>query len=117
MLVHNLARLMEAKPLDGHYTGYASCPLIISSKEVILAEFGYDGKIMETFNANEGGKLPLSLVGTLLPEALKRRIFMQLKVHVFPRAYFSLYPRGLWFGPNGPFKPDVVKPADVVVHK
>ena len=43
VLVHNLERLIEGKDLNGRYNGYASCPLIISRSEVILAEFGYDG--------------------------------------------------------------------------
>ena len=32
-----------------HYDGYASCPLVTGYGKVILAEFGYDGVIMETF--------------------------------------------------------------------
>ena len=35
--------------LRGQYDGYASCPLVTGYGKVILAEFGYDGVIMETF--------------------------------------------------------------------
>ena len=31
------------------YDGYTSCPLVVNSKQAILAEFGYDGKVLETF--------------------------------------------------------------------
>jgi sulfide:quinone oxidoreductase len=50
ILVHNLQQAMSGKPADAKYNGYASCPLIIGKNQVILAEFGYGGKIMETFN-------------------------------------------------------------------
>ncbi len=31
------------------YDGYTSCPLITGKGKCILAEFGYDGAILETF--------------------------------------------------------------------
>jgi sulfide:quinone oxidoreductase len=62
VLVHNLAQAIEGKPLDGVYHGYASCPLIVSKNKVILAEFGYGGKLMETFNPDTG-KFPLCWLG------------------------------------------------------
>lgn len=48
-LVENLTAFRAEKPLTGHYDGYASCPLVTGYGKVILAEFGYDGVIMETF--------------------------------------------------------------------
>lgn len=49
VLVENLLALRAGRPLTGHYDGYASCPLVTGYGTVMLAEFGYDGKIMETF--------------------------------------------------------------------
>jgi sulfide:quinone oxidoreductase len=49
VLVENLVARRAGKPLTGHYDGYASCPLVTARGRCILAEFGYDGKIMETF--------------------------------------------------------------------
>jgi len=49
VLVENLLARRAGKPLTGHYNGYASCPLVTGRGKVILAEFGYDGKIMESF--------------------------------------------------------------------
>ncbi|MDH4122262.1 MAG: NAD(P)/FAD-dependent oxidoreductase [Deltaproteobacteria bacterium] len=49
VLVNNLQRLMMGQPLNPGYDGYASCPLVVTHNKVIMAEFGYDGKIMETF--------------------------------------------------------------------
>jgi sulfide:quinone oxidoreductase len=48
-LVENVIAFRAGKPLTGHYDGYASCPLVTGYGKVILAEFGYDGVIMETF--------------------------------------------------------------------
>lgn len=49
VLVSNLHALMQGKPLEARYDGYASCPLVTGYNKVVLAEFGYDGKVMETF--------------------------------------------------------------------
>ena len=45
----NIAALRDGAPLKAEYDGYASCPLVTGYGRLILAEFGYDGKIMETF--------------------------------------------------------------------
>lgn len=45
----NLLAVMDGQPLTGSYDGYASCPLVTGYGRLILAEFGYDGEIMETF--------------------------------------------------------------------
>lgn len=49
VLVNNLIEFRDEKPLTGQYNGYASCPLVTGYGKAILAEFGYDGTIMETF--------------------------------------------------------------------
>lgn len=49
VLVENLISTMHKKPMKAVYDGYASCPLITGYGKCILAEFGYDGKIMESF--------------------------------------------------------------------
>ncbi len=49
VLVANLLAFRDARPLPASYDGYASCPLVTGYGKVMLAEFGYDGKIMETF--------------------------------------------------------------------
>ena len=106
VVVHNLFRVMDGKPLDGFYSGYASCPLIVAHGRTILAEFGYGGKLMETFS-RETGKFPLNLVGT--EGALQQRFFYFLKEQLFPFVYWNLWTRGLWYGTNGPFKPSVIR--------
>ena len=108
VIVHNIERLIENKTLDGKYSGYASCPLIIARKKVMLAEFGYGGKIMETFSW-ETGNFPLKMIGT--EGAFQQRFFYFLKEQVFPFAYWNLWVRGRWYGTNGPLKPDVRDPT------
>ena len=49
VLVQNVTAFRAEKPLTARYEGYASCPLVTGYGKVILAEFGYDGVIMETF--------------------------------------------------------------------
>jgi sulfide:quinone oxidoreductase len=47
--VENLMAVRAGRAPSAHYDGYASCPLVTGYGKVVLAEFGYDGKIMETF--------------------------------------------------------------------
>lgn len=49
VVVTNLLAQRDGNALTGHYDGYASCPLVTGRGKAILAEFGYDGAIMETF--------------------------------------------------------------------
>lgn len=49
VLVNNLLSLREHKALPGKYSGYGSCPLTVGYGKLVLAEFGYDNKVMETF--------------------------------------------------------------------
>ncbi|HEE0243288.1 TPA: NAD(P)/FAD-dependent oxidoreductase, partial [Serratia marcescens] len=45
----NVAALIQGAPLTAHYDGYGSCPLTVEKGKVVLAEFGYDGKLLPTF--------------------------------------------------------------------
>lgn len=47
--VANIESFRAGKPLTARYDGYASCPLVTGYGRLILAEFGYDGAIMESF--------------------------------------------------------------------
>lgn len=106
ILVHNLLRVDAGQEPNAKYNGYASCPLVISKDEVILAEFGYGGKIMETFS-RETGKFPYNLIGQ--EGRLHRKFFYWMKESMFPYVYWNFWTRGRWFGNSGPFKPDVTK--------
>ncbi len=49
VLVKNLLSFLKSQPLAAQYSGYGSCPLVAGYGKLILAEFGYDNKVMETF--------------------------------------------------------------------
>ena len=49
---HNVLAAVEDRADMTRYDGYASCPLTTSHERVMLAEFGYDGKIMPSFPAD-----------------------------------------------------------------
>jgi sulfide:quinone oxidoreductase len=109
VVVHNLGRVIRGLEPDGAYDGYASCPLVTGIGRCLLAEFGYGGKIMETFGRRTG-PFPLNLVGTDGP--LQQRFFYFLKEKVFPFVYWNLWTRGYWYGTRGPFRPNVVPNPD-----
>lgn len=47
VVVKNILSLMDGKEADcKDYTGYSSCPLVVSPNKMLLAEFGYEGKRM-----------------------------------------------------------------------
>ncbi|KAG9747036.1 FAD/NAD(P)-binding domain-containing protein, partial [Aureobasidium melanogenum] len=88
VLVRNLLQSLEGKTLDASYNGYTSCPLLTEYNKVMLAEFGYGGKPMETF-------------GRVFDQSVPRRAFFHLKKDFFPWIYFTAMVKGLWGGPNG----------------
>jgi sulfide:quinone oxidoreductase len=49
VLVKNVLSFLKNEKLESEYNGYGSCPLVVGYGKLILAEFGYDNKIMETF--------------------------------------------------------------------
>jgi sulfide:quinone oxidoreductase len=49
VVAQNLLDAMANRELSMRYDGYSSCPLITENGKVILAEFGYDGKLMPSF--------------------------------------------------------------------
>ncbi|MBL7794591.1 MAG: NAD(P)/FAD-dependent oxidoreductase [Saprospiraceae bacterium] len=54
VLVKNLLAHMKSQKLEGSYSGYGSCPLVTGYGKLVLAEFGYDNKVMETFPFDQG---------------------------------------------------------------
>uniref|UniRef100_A0AC34GX22 Peptidase S1 domain-containing protein n=1 Tax=Panagrolaimus sp. ES5 TaxID=591445 RepID=A0AC34GX22_9BILA len=57
----NLKSAMENRPLTSEYDGYASCPLVVSSNKVVLAEFTPEGPL-ETFPFNQAQPLWISFL-------------------------------------------------------
>lgn len=49
VVADNLVALRKGLALPRRYDGYGSCPLTVEKGKVILAEFGYGGKLLPTF--------------------------------------------------------------------
>ncbi|MFJ2464466.1 FAD-dependent oxidoreductase [Pseudomonas sp. NPDC087615] len=49
VVAQNLLAQRKQQPLPLKYDGYGSCPLTVEKGKVILAEFGYAGKLLPTF--------------------------------------------------------------------
>jgi sulfide:quinone oxidoreductase len=73
VLEQNLMAAMNDKSLPAKYDGYSSCPIVTSFGKVVLAEFGYDNKLMPTFP---------------IESARERRIYWVLKRWLLPKIYW-----------------------------
>jgi sulfide:quinone oxidoreductase len=48
-VAENLLAHRAGQPLPTRYDGYGGCPLTVERGKVVLAEFGYGGKLLPTF--------------------------------------------------------------------
>ena len=91
-----LADLGKASGI-AHYDGYGSCPLTVESGKIVLAEFGYGGKLLPSF--------PSWLIDGRKPS----RLAWMLKAKVLPPVYWKAMLRGReWLA-----KPNLVRPEVV----
>ncbi|NOU06855.1 MAG: TIGR01244 family phosphatase [Hyphomicrobiaceae bacterium] len=49
VVAHNVLADMGGQPGSAVYDGYGSCPLTVERGKIVLAEFGYGGKLMPSF--------------------------------------------------------------------
>ncbi|CAG9223990.1 Oxidoreductase (flavoprotein) [Paraburkholderia tropica] len=83
IVAENLLAARASQPLRYRYDGYGSCPLTVEKGKVVLAEFGYGGKLLPTFP---------------LDPTRPRRLMWFLKASVLPRFYWSGILKGReWF--------------------
>jgi sulfide:quinone oxidoreductase len=80
VLVQNLTALMAKKSITGVYNGYSSCPLITGYGKLVLAEFDYNNKPLETFPFDQ---------------SKERWSMYMLKKEVLPRMYWNAILPGL----------------------
>lgn len=69
----NILSAINGEKPSQFYDGYSSCPLVTQKGKVMLAEFGYDGKIMPTFP---------------LDPSKPRRSYWYLKKDFLPQMYW-----------------------------
>jgi sulfide:quinone oxidoreductase len=74
IVAENLLAARAGEALRYRYDGYGSCPLTVEKGKVVLAEFGYGGKLLPTFP---------------LDPTRPRRLMWFLKASVLPRFYWS----------------------------
>ena len=79
VLVDNLLAHRAGTPLAARYNGYASCPLVTGYGKLVLAEFDYDGKPVESFPFDQ---------------SQERYSMYALKVYGLPELYWNGMLRG-----------------------
>lgn len=83
IVAHNLLKDMGAiKAADAVYDGYGSCPLTVERGRIVLAEFGYGGKLLPSF--------PSWLIDGQKPS----RLAWILKERMLPWIYWKAMLRG-----------------------
>ena len=51
IVAENVLATLDGKPMSAAYDGYGSCPLTVERGKIVLAEFGYGGKLLPSFPA------------------------------------------------------------------
>ncbi len=49
VVAENIVSAMSSRALEAGYDGYGSCPLTVERGKIVLAEFGYGGKLLPSF--------------------------------------------------------------------
>lgn len=92
VVVRNLIAALDRKNEEAVYDGYGSCPLVVERGKVVLAEFGYGGKLLPSFPFDQ---------------TKPRRSMWFLKRYMLPHMYFDVLFKGReWFA-----KPKTIRPA------
>ncbi|QZH68361.1 NAD(P)/FAD-dependent oxidoreductase [Mycolicibacterium farcinogenes] len=80
-VVENIGAVLSGRPLTGSYDGYASCPIVTSAHDMLLAEFDYDFALKPSF--------------PLLDPVKPHRPYWYLKKYGLPVMYWNLMLKGL----------------------
>lgn len=81
VVVDNIGALLAGRPLPAGYDGYASCPIVTSSRAMLLAEFDYSMQLTPS--------LPV------LDPTTPHRSYWYLKKYGLPTMYWNLMLKGL----------------------
>lgn len=77
VVAENLLAMLDGKPMRAAYDGYGSCPLTVERGKIVLAEFGYGGKLLPS--------LPKWLIDGQKPS----RLAWMLKSEALPEIYWK----------------------------
>ena len=79
IVASNIVACLSGQNPAPQYDGYGSCPLTVEKGKIILAEFGYGGKVMPTFPWDS---------------TKPRRLAWILKKSILPAVYWSVMLKG-----------------------
>jgi sulfide:quinone oxidoreductase len=82
VVAENLLAQRAGKTARLGYNGYGSCPLTVERGKIVLAEFGYGGKLLPSF--------PKSVLNGLRPT----RLAWHLKADLLPQIYWHVMLKG-----------------------
>lgn len=82
IVAQNVLAQLAGRGLPARYNGYGSCPLTVEHGKIVLAEFGYDGKLLPTFSKR--------LIDGTRPSGLAWR----LKKDILPSVYWNCMLKG-----------------------
>ncbi|MBZ9557563.1 MULTISPECIES: FAD/NAD(P)-binding oxidoreductase [unclassified Modicisalibacter] len=82
VVAENLLARLDGRALEAGYLGYGACPLTVERGRVVLAEFGY------------GGKLQPTLPHWLVEGTQATRMGWMVKAHLLPRLYWNVMLKG-----------------------
>lgn len=82
VVAENIAADIDGRPACAQYNGYGSCPLTVERGKIVLAEFGYGGKLLPSF--------PKALIDGTCPS----RAAWLLKERILPPVYWRGMLRG-----------------------
>ena len=82
IVAQNVLAQLAGRSLPARYNGYGSCPLTVEHGKIVLAEFGYDGKLLPTFSKR--------LIDGTRPSGLAWR----LKKDILPSVYWHCMLKG-----------------------
>ena len=82
VVAENLIAVFDGKEPVAEYNGYGSCPLTVEKGKIVLAEFGYGGKLLPTF--------PQWLIKSDEPS----KVAWFLKEKMLPTVYYQLMLKG-----------------------
>ena len=82
VVAENIAADIDGRPACAQYNGYGSCPLTVERGRIVLAEFGYGGKLLPSF--------PKALIDGTRPS----RAAWLLKERILPPVYWRGMLRG-----------------------
>ena len=81
VVVENIGSHLSGRPLTARYDGYASCPIVTSTHDMLLAEFDYDFNLKPSF--------------PVLDPTKPHRPYWYLKKYGLPFMYWNLMLKGV----------------------